>query len=479
MHVADVTPFFAVLSFSVAKSCEDERERMSTFSFSLCVVVAWVCAAAYLIPAAEAKKQWIAGFANVSISPTVFHRVCLGGFGECPLCRQAEGVHDDIYARVMYLNLNGDEVTFVSLDIIGMSNLFIQDAIALMEGVVDTDRVIMSSTHSHSTPDLVGLWGWVPESYRTFVLNQVQTAVIAAKKNAQPAILKTVQTSYNITNNRRGWLTTDYGLLAIWALNSQTNELIGLVANFGCHPTVIGSSNHLVSRDWVSGLIDGLEETLGSGKAMYVNAAQGDTSPKADNGADDFERAENYGRSIASTVLQAMNSNGVLTIDTSALYFVKTLFRHCVTNQKFLLAMSVGCMDYDFVTADSTCPPGFPLPSKMVQTQLVYLRLGTQVQLAVIPGESLSRLAVDGVGYPGFPYSTDSIKSVMTAPVHGIWGLSTDFLGYMVPDDEWNAPPQNKNPDNGHYEEGVSLGDAADSWIRDPMKTLILADNKW
>jgi len=431
------------------------------------------------MPHVEAKRQWVAGFANISISPQTFHRVCLGGYGECPLCRQAEGVHDDIYARAMYLNLNGDEITFVSLDIIGMSNRFISDAISLMEGVVNTDRVIMSSTHSHSTPDLVGLWGWVPESYRSYVLVQVQTAVIAAKENAQPAILKTVQTSFNNTSNRRGWSSTDYGLLAIWALNAQTNKLIGLAANFGCHPTVIGSSNHLVSRDWVSGLIDGLEETLGSGTSMYVNAAQGDASPRADNGSNDFDRAENYGRSIASTVLQAMNSANVLTIDTSELYFVKSPFRHCVTNQKFLLAMLAGCMDYDFVSADSTCPRGLPLATQMVQTQLVYLRLGTQVQLAVVPGEALTRLAVDGVGYPGYPYSTDSIKSVMTAPVQGVWGLSTDFLGYMVPDDEWNSPPENKNPDNGHYEEGVSLGDPADSWIRDPMKTLILADNNW
>ena len=440
---------------------------------------ALLCFMACSIPSAEAKKQWVVGFANMSISPQVFDNVCLGGYGECPLCRLAEGVHDDIYARVMYLNLNGDEVTFVSLDIIGMSNRFIADAIAMMEGVVDTDRVIMSSTHSHSTPDLVALWGWVPESYRSYVLGQVQMAVIAAKQNAQPAIVKAVQTSFNGTVNVRGWSDTDYGLLAIWALNAQTNALIGLVANFGCHPTVLGSSNHLVSRDWVSGLIDGLEETLGSGTSMYVNAAQGDVSSRAYNGSDDFERAENYGRSIAAAVLQAMSSEDVLTIDTSALYFVKTPFRHCVTNQKFLLMLSIGCMDYDSVTADSTCPAGFPLAVRMFETQLVYLRLGTQVQIAVVPGEALSRLAVDGIGYPGFTNSTASIKSVMTAPVQGVWGMSTDFLGYMVSDDEWNSPPANKNPDNSHYEEGVSLGDAADDWIRDPMKNLILADRDW
>ena len=66
----------------------------------------------------------------------------------------------------------------------------------------------------------------------------------------------------------------------------------------------------------------------------------------------------------------------------------------------------------------------------------------------------------------------------MTARYQGIWGLSTDFLGYFIPEDEWNQPKENKNPDNSNYEETVSLGgDQANTWLRDRVKGLIVADD--
>lgn len=108
---------------------------------------------------------------------------------------------------------------------------------------------------------------------------------------------------------------------------------------------------------------------------------------------------------------------------------------------------------------------------------MAYLRLGTEVQLAVVPGEALTRMAIDGVGAPGFASSTGSVKSVMTSPVKGILGMSTDFLGYFVPQDEWNLPTAGRNPDDSDYEENVSLGgDQANTWIRDRVKGLVTAD---
>ena len=66
----------------------------------------------------------------------------------------------------------------------------------------------------------------------------------------------------------------------------------------------------------------------------------------------------------------------------------------------------------------------------------------------------------------------------MIARYQGVWGLSTDFLGfffvllvvffcfscyfcflltchlgYFIPEDEWNIPKHDANPDNSDYEE--------------------------
>jgi len=66
----------------------------------------------------------------------------------------------------------------------------------------------------------------------------------------------------------------------------------------------------------------------------------------------------------------------------------------------------------------------------------------------------------------------------MKAPVKIVLGMSGDFLGYFVPEDEWNLLPAGRNPDESSYEETVSLGgDQADTWLRDRVKALIEGDN--
>ena len=107
------------------------------------------------------------------------------------------------------------------------------------------------------------------------------------------------------------------------------------------------------------------------------------------------------------------------------------------------------------------------------------MRVGVQVQLAIVLGEATTRMAIDGVGASagGFPVSSGSIKSAMSARFQGIFGLSTDFLGYFIPQDEWNSPVAGKTPANKDYEEGVSLGGPdANTWMRDRIKSLIEED---
>ena len=43
----------------------------------------------------------------------------------------------------------------------------------------------------------------------------------------------------------------------------------------------------------------------------------------------------------------------------------------------------------------------------------------------------------------------------MSARYQGVWGLSTDFLGYFIPEDEWNKPKHDADPKNSDYEEVI------------------------
>lgn len=432
-------------------------------------------------------SAWEVGFSAQSISPpNTDTKVCLGGFGAC-LCRQATGVHDNIFARAAYLAIgngndgNEDNVLVISMDLVGVSNKFIAEVVAGIEraapGAVDAHRIVISSTHSHSTPDLAGLWGGVATDYRQFLVNQTVTAGVTAITTRQRAKLFASSTTFTAVGNRRGWERTDQEVLVLWATTDDSaSEVITVLVNFAAHPVVVGSENTLISRDWVNGLIDELELTVGVNKAIYLNGAQGDASPNTGatgGGADVWERAYNYGAALANVVVAAMATPTQVQAD---LYFDRQGFSQCITNQKFLAAAGVGCMDFEFY-AGTGCPRTGVIASKKIDTQVSYLRLGQQVQIAILPGEALTRMAVDGVGAPGFEPSTGSIKGAMFAQFKGIFGLSSDFLGYFVPQDEWNSPQENKNPSNKDYEEGVSLGgNDANVWIRDRVKQLIVDD---
>jgi hypothetical protein len=356
------------------------------------------------------RSEWVIGFSAQKISPYEGERCCLGGYGAC-LCRDQTGVHDDIYARAFYLSLSSEEeIVFVSIDTIGMSNIFIDEAIENVSDIIQNpNRVIMSSTHSHSAPDLAGLWGGVSKEYRSFVLSQIRAAVENAKNSSVPAVLKATSSWYTRTKNSRGWHGTDYSVLTLWAEDMKFGNLIGMVVNFGAHPTLLKSSNTLVSRDWVNGLVVTLENVLGQNKVMYVNAAQGDVLPNRSgiSGNTSFDIAFKYGALLAQNVLE---SKANVSIVPSEMYFSISPFTQCVTNNAFIAAAdSFGvCLDYNFSDSHGQCPRTLlTLPPKLVDLQVAYLRLGRDVQIAILPGETLTRMTIDNIGLQ-FSSSTSS-----------------------------------------------------------------------
>jgi hypothetical protein len=119
-------------------------------------------------------------------------------------------------------------------------------------------------------------------------------------------------------------------------------------------------------------------------------------------------------------------------------------------------------MDYSLVP-----PPLGCLTNDAVESSVAYIRLGTEVQIAITPGEAVTRLAIGDDHVQG-------VKDYMKPGTHHLWlNPSADFLGYLIPCDEFNHPP----PGDDKYEERVSLGRCADSWITTPLRQLIQADS--
>jgi len=228
------------------------------------------------------------------------------------------------------------------------------------------------------------------------------------------------------------------------------------LVSWAAHPTVLPAANRLLSRDFPGFAVDALEATLGAGTVVYWNGAFGDASPAVPSR--DFARAQELGTAVATATQTAMATP---TLVGPGIHLARKAFVACVTNPSFVTALTLGCMDYTLVAA----PPGC-VSQQAVGSAVAYIRLGTEVQIALTPGEALTRLAIGDATVTG-------VKDAMASWTHHLWlNPSPDFLGYLIPCDEYNHPP----PGDDKYEEGVSLGTCADAWIIHPLQGLIESD---
>lgn len=396
-------------------------------------------------------EQFLLGMHVQDVSPSADHLagddLYMGAYG-APFTRgPAQGVHDPIFARSFAIEGNGGGLVMAIVDLPGMGNQVaraVREKVAAMTGLTDA-QVLVGSTHSHSAPDFMGLWGGVPGDYNDYLIDQTVASMVAAWDSRAPGELR-VATGKAPANNRRGWGFTDDDMTILDAFDLQ-QQRIGTVVVFAAHPVVLGEDNKLISCDYPGFMVAALEAELGAPVALF-NGTLGDATPKVPDGmyADDFARADAYGMLLAE-IAADITAGG--TPIAPVLEWSHASWEQGVDNQLFQLASLLGILKYDF-EMDGL--------AQKVTTQSTYFRLGTDVQGAAFPGEPLTRL---GLG----------IKESMKAPHKLILGNTGDALGYFIPSDEWQTGK------NDNYEESVSLGKTAGDNAKANIVPLIEADN--
>jgi hypothetical protein len=390
---------------------------------------------------------WQAGAAKVDITPSNAEisggGIWLGGYGSCAGgTRRATGGNDRIHARAAVLSDGTTKVAHVIVDTVGVSNRRIKAIQAKVNTAtgIPAANVLVGATHTHSAPDMQGLWCGVTSSYKSFFDTQVAQAVINAHAALQPATLHASATTLTgMQNNRRGWGFTDTDLVTVQARSAGGTPIATLV-EYAAHATCLGSSNTLITRDWPGGTQDRVE-ARGGGVALVNTGDQGDVSPVNCGG---FAGATTYGTAVGNAAYDSLVS--ATSVSTPVVY--RRVNRDItVTNGLFLTAFAFGWHDYDLKWCGT---------QRCINTDVAYLRLGPnaacQVQAGVVPGEALTRTGQD-------------VKSSLRAPAKLVLGLTHNTLGYAVKSDEWEAAPNGSG-----YEESVSptrtFGDTVISDIR-------------
>ncbi len=230
-----------------------------------------------------------------------FDAVWIGGFGPK---RAAAGVHDPLSVRTMVVVRNGEYLVLTGLDLVGLLQFRIDEAAAVLaaEDGMDPDRFIASTSHVHQGPDTIGIWGLVDldngqlepgfdPAYQARVVQAMVASVRAAAAAVRPAEvvmgmrdLAEVSPWFNgahfggtnpkarvhgLTHDGRDPVVASTRVFAMHARDPETHEGIATLLNYSGHPEVWGSSNRLISADWVGVAREQLEDALG-GTAVFV-----------------------------------------------------------------------------------------------------------------------------------------------------------------------------------------------------------------
>lgn len=333
-----------------------------------------------------------------------FDGVWIAGFGSA---RAALGVHDPVTVTAVVLSLNGEYVTLVGIDALGVLENRIRDTRDALDALgYDRDRIIISSSHSHQGPDTVGIYGidedlltgvYPPfvESIPTAILDAVQTAagsMVAVSPTQGIVQMRALDPAFNGApfggtnpdpsveggiNDIRDPLIVADQVLAI-ALDGPDGR-VATIVNASGHPEVVGDENSEISSDYVGYLRDYTERRSGgltvflSGALGGMQSALGGTLPAIDedgvrildaNGdptwitdqasGPDWEFARTWGTLVGQAAEAALTDSTPWT----SLRVRKSDFLIPVDNASFKLAFQVNLLDTpdEYVVQDASCP---------------------------------------------------------------------------------------------------------------------------
>jgi hypothetical protein len=416
--------------------------------------------------------------------------------------RPAMSVHDDLWARAILFEDGSTRVAMVVIDAIG----FFHDNVIEVRNMVAAkpwaiDHVIISSTHCHEVPDLMGLWGPGPPhsgvnpEYLQMVKERIVEAIGAAYEQRQEAYLQIGRidsTARDLVRDSRPPRVMDDAIHLMQIRSTANDSLLGLLMNWGDHPETLASDNLQVTADfchyWISGVENGIvyDQTVKrpgvGGLAVFANGCVGGLMTSLGCKVQDpwlkrtfekasFEKARSQGYRLADLVLQKMQSGPWQKVDNPAIGLWAHTFTFTVDNDLFRLGGALRVLDRGFV--------GF----NAMRTEVNLMTLGSVVSILTLPGEVYPEIVNGGVEAPeGHDIATakadqPSLRSLMPGSYKFVVGLANDEIGYIIPESQWDSKaPYTYGHRKPLYGEVNSCGpDAAVSVYREARALISLA----
>lgn len=227
-------------------------------------------------------KTILAAAEKVDITPFFVNETYLAGFGPN---RSATGVAEPLSARILYLEDDSGPLVWIGVDLIGLL-LPEVDELRRQLPFLKPERLFLASTHTHSGPDTIGLWGpaigKIPyrsgrdTEYLKWLIAQIAAGVKLAALRKRPALVGAGEDASDksewIANVRRpGYLDHTMSVLRVDATDGRP---IACLTNLACHPETLWEHNTKISPDFVHYLHETVEQKTGA-RSIFINGALG------------------------------------------------------------------------------------------------------------------------------------------------------------------------------------------------------------
>jgi hypothetical protein len=404
-----------------------------------------------------------AGFGRVRINPDLNGGpVYLAGFGQN---RTATAIHDDLWAVGCVIDDGRTRLGIVSLDAIGLFHDDVLSVRRLLSPASGIDYAVVCSTHNHSTPDLLGLWGpgylhtGVDAGYRGEVIAAAARALESAASSLRPArasFHEVALPSANLVEDGRKPEVYDPDIRLMHFTDPSGGATIGSLVTWANHPETLWSWNTEITSDYCGYLRTALEEGVVhdgrvleaglGGVHMYVNGAIGGlmtTSPDItvrdpysglEHKKPTHEKARAVAYQLVSRILPALRQGTEKGAEIVPISVRARTVDVEIDNWGYLLAQILGLLDRGHVRW------------KRIRTEVAVLRVG-DAGVACVPGEIYPELVNGGAERaPGGDFDLDPvevppIRAMMPGKVKFVFGLANDEIGYMIPLSEWDESP--------------------------------------
>ena len=471
-------------------------------SFSLAFVL---CAAALARPAAALE----AAAGKVDITPDLkTEKTLMAGFGATG--RKPRGVHDPLYARLVVLREGNNTVAMVGLDLLG----FYRNDVAELRRLAGYDApgksLFLNSTHTHSGPDTLGLWGpmigvsGINERYHARILARIAEALKLLESQLRPAMAAGghgMLDPRGLCRDSRDPQVLDPNL-SVLRLTGVDGKPISTLVNWSCHAEVLGKENRLLTADYPGPLCSRIEEKTG-GACLFLNGVIGGLMTP-DSKQENFYESYRIGAAVADAALALRTASSPKRV----LSYRSEFIRVPVENSRyrmFLFALTYGHILYDaagrplarwkkWTLSLRALIWGLGDPNEpWVESEVSVLDIGP-ARLLGLPGEAFPELAIGGydgkytfgrpIITPGNPNPPDLSKApkgpylrdLLTAPAPMIVGLTNDELGYLAPAFDFKVSEAKfmlPRLLGHHYEETNSIGPSATRIVVDAATRLL------